>query len=65
VVTINIERGFFFLNAGGPEDIDYFAHKDSLPKGTKMEHIDYGQEFEFDAIPDAPRGPRAANLQRV
>ena len=58
----NVDRGFFFLEA---DNCDYFAHKDDLPPEIEFEQLRSGQQFHFDPIPDAPRGPRAANLTYI
>jgi cold shock CspA family protein len=54
------DKGFFFILADGR---DYFAHRDDL-RGMLMHDIQVGMTVSFTAIPDAPRGPRAADICR-
>lgn len=62
IVDLQPTRGFFFLRTDAG---DFFAHKDDLPTGVRIEHLNLGEQFEFDPVPDAPRGPRAVALRRV
>lgn len=63
VAHIVADKGFFFLRVG---DIppDYFAHKEDLPEGIRIEHLEIGQEFLFDPV-ETSKGPRAGNLRVV
>jgi len=63
VVSIKPEKGFFFLRNLDNTGPEYFAHKDDLPRGFHIEDLNEGMAFEFEPLPDNPKGPRACNLR--
>lgn len=57
VKFFNEEKGFGFI--AGEDGKEYFAHKTSLPPGTRVRE---NEAVTFDVIP-GDRGPKAGNVK--
>lgn len=61
VTSVNIERGFAFLDSRG---VEYFAHVTQLEGGVTLEELRVGEVVSFVAGM-GPKGPRAVGVRRA
>lgn len=57
IKTINKDKGFGFIRAGGKE---YFFHRSAL-KNVTFEELDLNQQVTFEEG-EGPKGPRAEDI---
>lgn len=62
VIKVDQTKGFGFIK--GEDGTERFFHRSCLQRtaGKPFEEIQHGQRVEFEAIDDAPKGPRAIEV---
>lgn len=61
VKWFNQKKGYGFITSEGNEDV--FVHFSAI-QGDGFKTLDEGQQVEFDVV-DGPRGPQAANVNKL
>ncbi len=61
VKWFNQKKGYGFITSEGNEDV--FVHFSAI-QGEGFKTLDEGQQVEFDVV-DGPRGPQAANVNKL
>jgi len=62
VIKVNHEKGFGFIR--GADGVERFFHKSGLQRtaGVAFEDVAPNMDVEFEAVDDAPKGPRAMEV---
>ena len=64
VKFFNLEKGFGFARReNGASDV--FIHANALKRSGIENGVQTGERLEFDVIPVAEKGPKAANIKRI
>ncbi|HBK85761.1 MAG TPA: cold-shock protein [Firmicutes bacterium] len=61
VKWFNQKKGYGFITSEGNEDV--FVHFSAI-QGEGFKTLDEGQQVEFEVV-DGPRGPQAANVNKL
>ena len=61
VKWFNQKKGYGFITSEGNEDV--FVHFSAI-QGDGFKTLDEGQQVEFEVV-DGPRGPQAANVNKL
>jgi CspA family cold shock protein len=61
VKWFNAEKGFGFIAIDGGKDV--FVHYSAI-EGSGYKALEEGEQVSFDIV-DGPKGPQAANVQRI
>lgn len=63
IIAIVHSKRCLFIATDAHPDADFFAHRDDL-RDLEYDQLRVGDAVDFDAILDAPKGPRAHAVRK-